>query len=245
MLYWRAKRLLNKGRAALAAQDYDRAIAVAQKLHRLRNTGGFEIEARALWELDKRKEATEILERGVKIAPGLFVLWDYLASFYSDQGWYDQALEAYGKALECPDAEVPSTQYNIALVHQRSGRDDLCIRVLSSLDAKGHIMEDMVAATLAHSLSESGDPQRALETVQERLDDPGKENRFPMWLYTERAWARWRLGQKQAALQDALSAIEVDKTAKRAAFLIRELAGEKSPNAHAWRLMLEGVSPHY
>lgn len=216
---------------------------LSDKLYKLQNTAAFEIRARALWMAGERKKAIQILEQGVQAGPYSYVLWDYLASFYSDQAWYDQALEAYAKALDCPDCERTATLCNMAFVYQRSGRDDKCVETLKDLDCKGHVIELMIVSTLAHSLSQIGKAQDALDLVQNHIDALRPDNENAYLLYTERGWAQWKLGNNEKALEDAHHALELSKHAARAAELIREITGIKSPTARKLLLYLKGVAP--
>lgn len=242
---WLAVRLIYLGYRALSRQNYDRALSIARLLYRLKNPGGFEIRARALWGKGERKEAIRILEKGVQVAPRNFLLWDYLASFYSDEAWFDQALEAYSRALECPGAEIPSTLYNVALVQQRMNRHDLCVKTLSGIQTEHPHLKDCIVHTLAHSLCESGEAEQGLQVLTDRLKAAPEERQELGWLYSEKAWAEWRLGRLEDALQDAYRATTYIKTETRAPAVIREIRNQRSPDAKLWRLTVEGNLPNY
>src|SRR5688572_25914125 len=80
--------------------EYEKALSLSAKLRKLHHTSGLEIGARALWALDRKQEAIDMLEQGIKIAPQVFILWSYLGEYYSDTGAYHKAIHAFLAARE-------------------------------------------------------------------------------------------------------------------------------------------------
>src|SRR4051794_39294529 len=98
------QRLIFEGFGALEIGEYERALRAARELREHDHSAAYEMEARARWGLEDYDQAIEVLQRGVEAVPDLFILWDYLASYLSDEGKYEEALQAYYRSRECPDA---------------------------------------------------------------------------------------------------------------------------------------------
>ena len=88
------QKLIFEGFGALEIGDFERALRVGRVLHGHGHTSAFEIEARARWELEDRDRAIDVLKEGVQAVADQFVLWDYLASYLSDEGRFEEALQA-------------------------------------------------------------------------------------------------------------------------------------------------------
>jgi tetratricopeptide (TPR) repeat protein len=97
------------------------ALKVGQQLERRRYSGGFEIQARALIAMGRRKQAITVLERGVENVPDNGSLWLGLGNYRSDDGDYEGAFAAYERALTC-DYDRASITYNYAEALIRAGR---------------------------------------------------------------------------------------------------------------------------
>src|SRR5688500_17234823 len=126
--------LMKHGFAALREERFEDALAMARKLHEMCYSGGFELEARARWEMGEHDEAIAVLERGVKVAPGAAAVWHWLACYRSDLGDYAAALEAFEKEAEFEDVAASMTTYNIAVVHERMGQFEQAMEVLGRLE---------------------------------------------------------------------------------------------------------------
>lgn len=238
------QKLIFEGFGALEIAEYERALRVARDLHEMRNTAAFEIEARARWEMDDHERAIDVLKDGVEVAPGLFVLWDYLASFLSDEGRYDEALQAYYRSRECEDAPTDAVDFNIAIVYQRQGRHERALALLESISPSESMPVEIIESARAHSLNDTGKHADALTLTAARLnqikEDDDVDPEAVARIMAEHAYALWVLGIHEAAYEEAFEAIALDKSNKRAAWLIREIADEKSDTSKTWRVVVEG-----
>jgi Flp pilus assembly protein TadD len=105
----------------LRRRNAPEALKIGQQLERRRYSGGFEIQARALVAVNRRKAAIETLERGVAAVPGNWALWQFLGSCRSDDEDYEGAFAAYEKSLTC-DGYEPEILYNYATASRRADR---------------------------------------------------------------------------------------------------------------------------
>ncbi len=123
--------LLNEAHSALRNGDLDRAEALGEKLLEIRHSSGFEILALAAQDREDLPKALEILKRGLRQAPGVWLLWQLLGNTRSDLGDLAGAREAYTRALGCPGVWVPSIEGNLAILDVREGEIE---RALARLD---------------------------------------------------------------------------------------------------------------
>jgi tetratricopeptide (TPR) repeat protein len=241
------QRLIFEGYGALEIAEYERALRAARQLHEFGNTAAFEIEARARWEMDDRDGAIDILKDGVELAPELFVLWDYLASYLSDEGRYDEALQAYYRSRECAEAPVESVDFNIVIVYQRQGRHERALALLDTITPTEALPAEIIESARAHSLNDTGKHADALTRTAACLnqikEDDDVDPEAIARLMSEHAYALWVLGLQEAAYEEAHEAVGLDKSNERAAWLIREIADERSDIAKGWRVVVEGRWP--
>lgn len=129
-----AEALMDRGWDLLRRSNPQEALKVGKRLEAMRYSGGFEMQALALWALHRRSEALAVLERGVETVPGNWLLWQLLGNYRSDEGDYEVAFDAYEKALGCGGDPV-HVQYNYANALARAGRWGEALGRLESLSA--------------------------------------------------------------------------------------------------------------
>jgi hypothetical protein len=61
------------------------ALEIGKKLKSMKYSGGFEIMAMAYADDDQKDKAIECLEEGVKTCPDVWILWQMLGNYRSDQ----------------------------------------------------------------------------------------------------------------------------------------------------------------
>lgn len=115
---------MKRGLAYVEEGRTSEAKDVARKLHLLRFSGAFEIEAQALASDGSKVEAITVLRRGLEAAPASWLNGNLLGNYLSDEGRYDEAFAAYEDALQTPSADRILIEANYALALQRAGRDD-------------------------------------------------------------------------------------------------------------------------
>jgi len=242
--------LIEEGRQFLELEDYDRAIAVGKRIERARHSYAFELMALAHAGRGNLQEAIATLERGVKLAPSVWLLWQLLGNYYSDTSRWNDAQQAYLRARECPNADESSIDYNVALALLREGKtaDALrhCDRVSSpELQLKKSALRiDIYAA--------SGDTAKAVQYAEQVFAEAitvGEENLDEeeaagiAGVCSAYAHAVWKQGDANQALQLAWQAISWWKHQETAMWLIREIENKRSCCAKHHRLIIEGVWP--
>jgi hypothetical protein len=96
----------------------------------------------------------------------------------------------------------------------------------------------------AHSLNEVGRHADAMARTAACLSQIKEEHEVDpeavARLLSEHAYALWILGIHEAAYLEAHEAVALDKSNRRAAWLIREIIDERSDLAKRWRVVVEG-----
>jgi tetratricopeptide (TPR) repeat protein len=108
----------------LGCLETDRALAIGEQLISMRYSGGFEIAALAYLQADREDAAIRVLERGVKEAPSIWILWQLLGNCYSDADRYEEAMHCFQQALDCEEVDPNSVHLNIAIALGRAGYYD-------------------------------------------------------------------------------------------------------------------------
>lgn len=116
-----AEALMDRGWELLRRNNPKEALKVGKRLEDMRYSGCFEIQAMALWALHRRGDAIAILEAAVATLPSLWMLWQLLGNYRSDEGEYERAFAAYEGALAC-DCDAVNVQCNYANALARAGR---------------------------------------------------------------------------------------------------------------------------
>ncbi|MBW3622482.1 MAG: tetratricopeptide repeat protein [Armatimonadetes bacterium] len=240
-----AEALMKMGFRAVEEHDYKRAKRIGKRLRDLRHTSSFEILALAYAEEGRLKKAVEALEEGVSYAPSVWRLWQLLGNYYSDQGRYDDAFNAYRSALACPQTYPASINLNIAILLSRQKR------YVESLDVLEQVTdEDLylpVMAVRTESLNALERYEETLALASDFLDteaETEQERHFLARLLTALALAYWKgRNDKEGALLCLKAALEWDKNCQKAFWLLRQLDGEISPSAKYYRVLVEGVWP--
>ena len=242
--YEAEQRLIFEGFGALEIADFERALRAARELHQYDNMAAYEIEARARWEMDDRDRAIEVLQRGVQVAPDMFILWDYLGSYLSDEERFEEALQAYYASRECEDAPHDAVDFNIAIVYQRQDRHERAIAMLETIAASENVPSEVLVGARAYSLNETGKHADAMTLTAACLNKTGEDDEVDpeaiARVMSEHAYGLWMMGLAEAAYEEAYESVALDKSNQRAAWLIREIADDKSPDSKIWRIVVEG-----
>jgi tetratricopeptide (TPR) repeat protein len=241
------QRLIFEGFGALEIGEFERALRASRELRDLGHTVSFEIEARARWGLEDYDRAIQVLEEGVELAPQVYVLWDYLASYLSDQSRYEDALQAYYRSRDCEDAPEGAVDFNIAVIYQRQDRHERAIALLDTVKPSDHLPLVLIEGAKCFSLNETGKHADAMTKAAAILNQIGENDEVDpeavARVMSEHAYSLWILGIHEAAYMEAIEAVEFDKSNTRAAWIIREIADERSPDAKGWRMVVEGKWP--
>lgn len=120
----RAEEMMTRGLALVKDGRTREALAIAKKLHSLRYSGGFEIEAQALAYDGLKEEAVAVLRKGLQAAPDGWLNGNLLGNYLSDLGRYEEAFAAYEETLRTPTADPILIEANYANALQRAGREN-------------------------------------------------------------------------------------------------------------------------
>ncbi|MFA6564644.1 MAG: hypothetical protein WCV00_22250 [Verrucomicrobiia bacterium] len=253
------KRLRAKASQCIEQFEYKRALKVGRKIERLRHTSGFEIMAQAYWAMDQRKKAIVILKKGVKKVPDLWLLWDQLGCYCSDQGQYGQAMKAFKRAGGCPGADISTVRFNMALVYVRQRRPEAALETIRSIRMLGSGVLAINLASLKVQILTKIKRFRAALRLANRTLWRAKRLRLSAAinsiisphetgaevlsrLYVDRATAYWcGTNNRKRCWVDLMRAIELNRTNAGAMSLMREVEHQVSPAAKYMRVLIQGL----
>lgn len=231
--------LLNQG-------DAEGALALGRELEGLRHSSGFEIQALAHANLGNVAYAIEVLQRGVEKAPAVWLLWQLLGNNYSNEERYDEAVQAYERALDCPHVDTLSVHYNVATVLSRQDRpvEALSHLELAHVGAADQKLVLLVASQRIALLAQIGRHEEALREgrrliTKGRVEGTLDELTAPvLGEYASALWTGPR--DREGALEAAWEAIQLDKNDRAAMWVLRELNTQASSEGCFYRLLLVG-----
>jgi tetratricopeptide (TPR) repeat protein len=131
-----AEELMERACECLASCDSEGALFIAERLEKMRYSGAFEIRALAFASENKLEKAIKCLERGVKLCPQVWILWELLGNYRSDAGQFNKAMLCYDKAASCPDVDANSINYNRATCLSRQDRNEEALAVIATVDSE-------------------------------------------------------------------------------------------------------------
>jgi tetratricopeptide (TPR) repeat protein len=143
--------LFERGMALVDQGHAQQALSIARELDGYKYTGGVELEAVALHELGEADRAIEVLQSGIE-KTGVWRIGHRLGIYLSDEGRYEEALQAFEASLTMRQAEPMVTRYNQAIVHNRVGRTDVAIELLKDVISAEPSSDEPKAVELATGL---------------------------------------------------------------------------------------------
>lgn len=237
-------RLLDEGYRLLEEGEHERALRVSAKLDKLHNSGAYEIGARALKAMGREQEAIAMLEKGVRVAESVYILWSYLGHYYSDAGRYKEAIHAFEASRlrdQSPDRDR-FAEYNVAIVVGRQGDFGDALQRFQTLPPGDRPAQHEIDSGSAYYLMKLGHYDEALAVIDTALSRvPQDENRCRADLYAKRARCWWHQGRAESeVLEEALTAIYLYRAGRDPYQLIREMRNRKSASARMYLLWLKG-----
>ena len=239
--------LVKEAYAALDDGDLDKAVELAEQLLDQRHTRGFEILSMALERQGDLDEALDVVNAGINAVPDAFPLWELLGNIYSKKRMFDEAQQAYQRALECPNADQESVKYNFAVMWRNAGHLDRALALATQVTSPAMSIR---AKTLRTSLlngmglyEECANLSNAIVGEVMALDEMSDDDMKELaQTYAELGRALWLgRGDKQGAFENAWKALEWERADPSALWLIRELIARKSPESHWFRMELQGL----
>ena len=131
-----AKELMDKAYECLDSCDANGALKIGKKLKSMKYSGGFEIMAMAYAADDQKDKAIECLEEGVETCPDLWILWQMLGNYRSDQDEFDKAMACYDKAAACPNGDTSSVNLKRAVCLCRQGLYERALNTLQRVTSE-------------------------------------------------------------------------------------------------------------
>ncbi len=101
--------------------DLAGAAALAAQLEAIGWSGCFEIEALARRKAGDRSGALAALDRGIAVAPELWMLHQLRGNVLDELGQNHDAIAAYDRALACPEVSVATVRFNRAITRLAVG----------------------------------------------------------------------------------------------------------------------------
>jgi len=131
-----ARELMDKAYECLDSCDANGALKIGKKLKSMKYSGGFEIMAMAYAADDQKDKAIECLEEGVETCPDLWILWQMLGNYRSDQDEFDKAMACYDKAAACPNGDTSSVNLKRAVCLCRQGLYERALNTLQRVTSE-------------------------------------------------------------------------------------------------------------
>lgn len=226
--------------------DAEQAIAVGNQLLEQKHARGFEIIALAYEQMGRSVEAIAVLKEGVSKVPTAWPLWELLGNLYSDVDEYQEAAQAYARAIQCPNVDRDSVNYNHAILLKRAGRLDeafaLCDQIRGG-DLRNKVR--VLKLSIMNAQKRFDDVIRLGKSlVDEFLSLPElPEDEMPdvARTYAEVGRAHWEgKYNREGAWENAWKALEWDRSENSALWLVREIINRKSPHSKWYKLVVEG-----
>ncbi|WP_342643372.1 tetratricopeptide repeat protein [Rhodoligotrophos ferricapiens] len=241
--------LVSQAFELIEAGDPKTALKIGMRLEKMRYSGAFEIQAIACARLDKKNKAVKILEKGVKLAPEAWLLWQLLGNYESDLGHYDKAVNAFENGLKTKNSDMVSLYYNYANALTRYGKVDAAMNKLQLAFADQHFgQSSKELIQLGFSLLMNlNNQQKNYDATKYAFEvffrDYHLHHVYSNGLseiYSELSTAFWKTKKKEEAIGAALRAIHFDRQNQDAQFLLREIRKTNYQNAKYMRIMLHG-----
>jgi tetratricopeptide (TPR) repeat protein len=238
--------LLEQAYNLIQQGDAESAIAVGNQLLEHKHARGFEIIALAYEQLGRSQEAIAVLKEGVSKVPGAWPLWELLGNLYSDADDYQEASQAYNRAIQCPNVDRDSVCYNNAILLKRMGRLDeaagLCDQV------RGGDLRNKVRVLKLSVLNAQKRFDDVIHLGQSFVDEllsvpelPEEDMQDVARAYAEIGRAHWEgKYNRDGAWENAWKALEWDRSENSALWLVREIINRKSPGSKWYKLVVEG-----
>ena len=237
-----SERLYDIGLRHLAADEWDDALAIAAELEEQRYSGAFELAGLAHTAKGDRDAAISTLQRGVKVAPDVWLNWQLLGNYLSDRGDYAAAKTAYDTALDCPGARLCSIHLNQAILAARVDQPDEALHFVELV--KDPELSARAAGIRINVLVDLGRPVEALEVAEKllsELDTDTADDELIGDVHAQLAELRLRSGVAEDDVRELLmTGLCYDQNNASILSSIRELANQTSPAAQYFRILLHG-----
>lgn len=241
----KTEKLTAEGFECLKNEEYEKAIKISDQLEKLRFSSAFEIAAQAYSGLGDLVKAVSVLERGVMLAPDVWLNWQLLGNYLSDLERFESAASAYQNALKCPNVQVGSIQLNQAILANRRNKFDEALQILEKIDdneMRLHISEARIS-----SLKGLNKVKEAISLAKQVLQEASeKDNNVELQDRVAADLGRLRLtsGEKRDAVRKwAIDSAKIYACSDMLLALIRDIDAKYSKTASYYRLLIHGIIP--
>ncbi len=249
-----SNRLMSEGFKCLEDSDPKAALKIGEKLESMQFSGGFEIQARAYEDMNEKKKAIKVLQRGVLTVPNVWQLWQLLGNYYSNFGQPEKAYSAFEGGLSLDNPDYSSLYYNFALALERNGEFKKARDTLSKI-SDSSLYSDEVGAELyllifklkLSLLRENNEPEAVICKLTEHetvlLDKNGGDYPERMAsIYAEVAHSYYVVGEMNNAETRLKDSIFLDNRNAQAQWLYREMRkGQAYQDAISYEVRIHGV----
>lgn len=238
--------LLEQAYNLIQQGDTDEAIRIGNQLLEHRHAKGFEIIALAYEQQGRPGDAIAILKEGTSKVPRAWALWELLGIFYSDAEQYQDAFNAYQSAMNCPNVDLDSVNFNYAILLKRMGRleeaRNLCDQIQGPESRnKARVLKLSVlnAQKKFDEAIEFG--KRLIAEILPTPNLPEEDMQDLARAYAEVGRAHWEGHyDRNSAWENAWKSLEWDRSENSALWLVREIINRKSPKSRWLKLVVEG-----
>jgi tetratricopeptide (TPR) repeat protein len=238
--------LLEQAYNLIQQGEAEQAIVVGKQLLEHKHARGFEIIALAYEQQGRSQEAIAVLKDGTSKVPNAWPLWELLGNLYSDAEEYQEAHNAYKKAMTCPNVDADSVNYNYAILLKRSGRNDEAAQLCDQV--KGGDLRNKVRVLKLSVLNAQKKYDETIASGKTLIDEllsvpelPEEDMQDVARAYAEIGRAHWEGHyNREGAWENAWKALEWDRAENSALWLVREIINRKSPGSKWFKLVVEG-----
>jgi len=247
----KAEELSADGFECLKSAEYKKALKIAAQLEKIRFSACFEIGAQAHAGLGNVEKAVRVLERGVKLAPDVWLNWQLLGNYLSDLDRFEEAEKAYREALNCSNASTRYIRLNQAVLANRQNKFNDALLILDKIDEKELGLEKSEARF--YSLLGLNRIDEAINLADRILKKtPDEDSNLELFGRIAAALGRLRLKQgkpKEEVRKWSAEALKTYGYSDRLLTLIRDIDELYSETAKYYRLQIHGrippTSPRY
>jgi tetratricopeptide (TPR) repeat protein len=240
----KAERLAKRGYQQLEAGEPEAALGTAAELERLRYSAAFEIAALAQAQLGNLEASVAMLERGLGLAPDVWLNWQLLGNDLSDLGRYEQAGAAYEKALTCPQVDESSIRLNQSIAASRRGNHAEALAYADQVtDPSLQLRASSARVTALCGLERFGE---ATDEGEARLSVlPDQDSQEAGWLAAALGRAKLRAGaSREEVVEQAIHSLErFGGRHPGLLALIREADDRSSETARCFRVTIDARIP--
>jgi tetratricopeptide (TPR) repeat protein len=237
----KAEKLSAKGFASIREGEYEAALKIAQELEAMRHTAAFDIGAQAFAGMDDLDNAVMTLRRGVGVAPECWLNWQLLGNYLSDTEKYDEAKDAYEKALDCPNVWLDSVHLNQGILSVRRGAYEKALSFLNEVNDDE--LRFLAGSTRVQALEGIKEFDAAASLAEDFLAEGADDESAAQHLgYIAAALARIRSIQGKSSaevLNFVLESIEQYGCNPQLLKIIRNIDGSYSKKAKYFRMLID------